>query len=263
MAIRAFTSQLDGEPAGRSIDDDAPRGLRHEFIDAACHVLGQVNGYDERRLHRIVAQSLGLQPAGEPYGGFRRAMSRDVDNADWPRVYDLICRLWPEVPWDLQDSYRAAINRILAAYHVAWDLGEDGLLHRVLPPSVQGQVETAFRELSAPRFSAALPSFRDAMAAYDDRPRRERDTCSNIFDALESVAKEIFGMPAATFGGVLIEARKQQSMAAETTAALQKLYDMANGHFRHGMITPFTLKPAEVDFILVSCMAGILLFVRL
>lgn len=44
---------------------------------------------------------------------------------------------------------------------------------------------------------------------------------------------------------------------------LQKIYDMANSHFRHGMTTPFTLKPAEVDFVLVSCVAGILLVVRL
>jgi len=101
------------------------------------------------------------------------------------------------------------------------------------------------------------------MAAYDDRPQRGRDTCKNIFDALESVSKEIFGMPTATFGNVLAEARKQLSMSTETISTLQKLYDMANNHFRHGMTTTFTLKSAEVDFVLVACIAGILLFVRL
>lgn len=263
MAIRAFTSQIDDDTVGRSIADDAPVGMRQEFIDAAFHVLEPAPGFSEARLHRIISQSLGLAPSGQPYGGFRYAIGRDLGRADWPRVYDLICRLWPEVPPDLRGDYRAAVNRVLVAYHVVWDLGEDGQLHRVLPATVQGQVETAFHELSQPRFAAALPSFRDAMAAYDDRPRRERDACSNIFDALESVSKEIFGMPTATFGNVLVEARKRQSMSAETIAVLQKLYDMANGHFRHGMTTPFTLKPAEVDFVLVTCMAGILLFVRL
>jgi len=101
------------------------------------------------------------------------------------------------------------------------------------------------------------------MAAYDDRPQRGRDSCRNIFDALESVAKEVFDMPRATFGDVLNAARKQQSMASETISVLQKLYDMANAHFRHGMITQFTLKLPEVDFVVVSCIAGILLFVRL
>ena len=117
--------------------------------------------------------------------------------------------------------------------------------------------------MSQPRFAAALALFREAMNAYDDRPQRGRDACKNIFDALESVSKEVLGMPNATFGNVLAEARKQQSMASETISVLQKLYDMANGHFRHGMTTPFTLKAAEVDFVLVSCLAGILLFVRL
>lgn len=133
----------------------------------------------------------------------------------------------------------------------------------MLPPAVQSQVAAAFRELSKPEFAAALPSFRDAMAAHDDRPRRERDACSNIFDALESVAKAVFHMPTATFGNVLVEARRQQSMSPETIAVLQKLYDMTNKHFRHGMTTPFTLKAAEVDFVLATCLGGILLFVRL
>jgi hypothetical protein len=130
MTIRAFTSQLDDGTAGRSIDDDAPPGMRQEFIDAAIHVLEQAPGYSEARLYRIISQSLGISPSGQPYSGFRYAIGRDVGKTDWPRVYDLICRLWPEVPWDLQGAYRAAVNRVLAAHHVVWDLGEDGHLHR-------------------------------------------------------------------------------------------------------------------------------------
>jgi hypothetical protein len=53
-----------------------------------------------------------------------------------------------------------------------WMLGEDGQLYRVLPPAAHSQVETTFRELSQPRFAAALASFREAMNAYDDRPQR-------------------------------------------------------------------------------------------
>jgi hypothetical protein len=173
------------------------------------------------------------------------------------------CRLWPQPPVDFREEYRTGVNRILAGYRVVWDLGEDGQLHRVLPPAAHSQVEAAFRELSQPRFAAALGSFRAGMNAYDDRPQRGQDTCKNIFDALESVSKEVFGMPKATFGDVLTAARKQQSIASETISALQKLYDMANAHFRHGRTTPFTLKPPEVDFVFVSCVAAMLLFVRL
>jgi hypothetical protein len=56
------------------------------------------------------------------------------------------------------------------------------------------------------------------MKAHEDRPQRGRDACGSIFDALESVSNEVFGMPAATFGNVLVEARKQQSMASETSS---------------------------------------------
>jgi hypothetical protein len=262
MPIRSFTSQFE-EPVGRSIDDDAPSGLRQELVDIAFHVLEQARGYNEARLHKIISQSLGFAPSGQPYGGFRYAVGRDISRVEWPRVCDLICRLWPEVPPDLRDEYRTGVNRILAGYGVVWDMGDEGQLHRVLPPVAQMQVEAAFRELSQPRFAAALISFRDGMNAYDDHPQRGRDACKNIFDALESIAKEVFGMPTATFGSVLAEARRRHSMSAETASVLQKLYDMANNRFRHGMTIQFTLTPAEVDFVLVSCLAGILLFVRL
>jgi hypothetical protein len=212
MAIRSFTSQLDEDSAGRTVDDDAPSGLRQEFIDLAFQLLP--NESYEPKLYRVITQSLGISGAGQPHGGFQYAAGRAINTVDWPRVYDLICRLWP--PLDLREEYRTGVNRILAAYRVVWDLGDDAELHRVLPPAALSQVEAAFRELSQARFAAALTSFRAGMNAYDDRPQRGRDACKNIFDALESVSKEVFGTPTATFGNVLAEARKQQSMASET-----------------------------------------------
>jgi hypothetical protein len=263
MATRAFTSQLDDETAGRPIDNDAPSGLRQEFIDVAFLLLGTAPFFGERRVYDIISQSLGVAPSGQPYAGFRHASGRDIRKADWQRVYDLICRLWLDVPWDLRPEFRTSVNRILAAHQITWDLGEDGQLHRVLPLAVQAQIDTAFRELSHPGFASALQLLRDALAAYDDRPQRDRDTCSNIFDALESVGKTVFKMPTKTFGDVLADIRKRTALSPDTTAVLQKLYDMANNHFRHGMTKPFRLKPSEIDCLLVTCVAGILLFVRL
>lgn len=263
MPIRSFSSEFSQDTSNRSIDDDAPVGFRQELIDAIYLIFERTHNFDESRLHKIITQSLGFSPAGSPMGGFRYAVGRDVNKAPWPRVYDLVIRLGAELP-SFYAEYRMVVNRLLSAYRIAWDLGEDRRLHRVLPPTAQSQVDAAFQELSKARFSSALTSFREGMAAYDERPQRGRDTCKNIFDALESVGKEIFGMPTATFGNVLTEARKQpQRLANDTISVLQKLYDMANSHFRHGMTAPFTLKPAEVDFVLVSCIAGILLLVRL
>lgn len=282
MPIRDFTSQQQNSaPTGRTVDDAAPEGLRQEFIDLVyqvhrnipqrLHRFGQTMQYnqqyhplfDEANLHKVITQSLGFSAAGEPYGGFRYAVGRDIGKAEWSRVYDLMSRLWDEIPSELRESYRSGVNRILAAYSIAWDMGADGSLHRVTPPAIEHQIEEVFRELSGTRFAAALQSFHDAMAAYDDRPQRARDVCKNIMDALEGVAKEVFGMPTATFGNILTEARKGPVMALETISVLQKMYDLANNHFRHGMTSPFVLKRAEVDFVLVSCLGGILLFVRL
>lgn len=262
MPIRSFSSELDGDTTNRSIDDDAPAGFRQELIDAVYLIFERTRNFDESRLHKIITQSLGFSAAGSPMGGFRYAVGRDIGKAPWQRVYDLIIRLRAELPL-FHAEYRMVVNRLLAGYRIAWDLGEDGRLHRVLPPAAQIQVEATFRELSQPRFASALSSYRAGMNAYDDRPQRGQDACKNLFDALESVAKEAFGIPSGTFGDVLKEAGKRKSMANDTIGVLQKLYNMANNHFRHGMTTPFSLKTAEVDFVLGASVAGMLLFIRL
>lgn len=97
------------DSAGRSIDDDAPEGLRQEFIDLAFHVFERIRGYDEARLHRVITQSLGFAASGQPYGGIRYAAGHDINRADWTRVYDLICRLWSDLPSTSRSDYRTGI----------------------------------------------------------------------------------------------------------------------------------------------------------
>jgi hypothetical protein len=267
MAIRSFSSQFEDTTANRDVDNDAPAGLRQEWVDVVYLVLErQPRGFskpDERKLYNIISQSLGIQPSGEPYSGFRYAIGRDVDRADWQRFYDLIIRVAAEIPQIFQAEHRQLVNQLLATYRIAWELDDNDHLRRVLPTAIGSQVEAAFRELSQPRFSPALASFQLGMAAYNDRPQRGKDACKNIFDAVEATAKEVHHMPTATFGNVLTEIRRAQSLSSETHASLQKLYDLANNHFRHGMTNPFALKSAEVDYVLVSCCAAILLFVRM
>ena len=269
MGTRVFSAELgDAAPENRTLDNDAPGGLRLEFVDTVFSLAETDtvlhNRITDTRLYRVLKQSMGLAMAPDtPMNGFRNGAARQVRDLPWQRVYDLICRWWREFPPELQGEYIRGVNVLLSSYRVVWDLGEDGQLHRVLPSVAHSQVDAAFRELNHPRFTAALASFREAMNAYDGRPQRGRDSCKNIFDALESVSKEVLGMPAATFGDVINEARRRQSMASETLSSLQKLYEMANSHFRHGRTTPFALKPAEVDFVVLSSVAGILLFMRL
>lgn len=267
MEIRPFSSQFLDTTANRDVDNDAPANLRQEWIDAVYMVFKrQPQGFDssdERNLYHTISQSLGIQPSGVPSSGFRHAIGRDVGRADWQRFYDVIIRVAAEIPQVSQVEYRKLVNQLLATYRIVWELDDTDHLHRVLPMAISSQVEATFRELSQPRFSAALASFQQGMSAYNDRPQRGKDACKNIFDAVESTAKEVHQMPMATFGNVLAEVRRLLSLSAETLASLQKLWELANSQFRHGMTKPFELKPAEVDYVLVSCCGAILLFVRM
>jgi hypothetical protein len=73
----------------------------------------------------------------------------------------VIARLSPEFQRvGAETAYREAVNRILAAYGVAWDLGSDGKLHRVLPAAAQAQVVAGLAELAGnAQFAPALDLF--------------------------------------------------------------------------------------------------------
>jgi hypothetical protein len=154
------------------------------------------------------------------------------------------------------------VNRILAAHGVVWELGADGHLHRVVPAPVAEQVEAVMAELNQPQFEPARLLFNAAREAFDARPRRDRDSCSNAFDALESTAKVRFGLPDATFGQVLTHLRQNDLLNGQVLGVLEAINTLRNRNFGHGMVAPFPLRPEEVDFTYLSCLAGILLFAR-
>lgn len=263
MSTRSFTLGGQIAPPQRSIDSDAPPPMRQEVLDVAFslaeHSAG--NGPNPDQIYRIVSQTLGIAPSGVPYGGFRYAAGRDLSRADWPRVYDVILRLAAEFDRAGQfDDFQRGVNEALAGNGVVWDLSDGRSLTRVLPSSAQQQVQAAFLELSTPQFAPALQLLKSAKDAFDDRPRRDRDACSNVFDALESVAKEKQGMPMATFGQVVVHTA---TLNPEVIDVLKSINTLRNRNFGHGMTSPFALNAAEVDFTYLACIAGILLFARM
>ncbi len=265
--IRQFSSSVNAAPPIRNIDSEAPDRMRNELIDLLFHIAENNRGsLGPQRLYNIICQSLGESAAGEPYGGFRRGAAQALLRADWTRVYDLLCRLWPELvrmDADAINAYLEGVNRILAAYGIAWEMDTDGELRRVLPSIAHTQVTAAIAELSAPRFAPALVLLKAAIDAFDARPRRDRDACSNIFDAMESVAKEVFHLPNATFGSVLAHVRQNGGVTIEVVSVLDAINTLRNRKFGHGMTVHFDLTSAEVDFVYLSCIGGILLFAKI
>lgn len=263
--FRDFSSSGEFQPPFRNIDSDAPLGMRQELIDLVFHIVEHNSPpFNEERMHRIICQSLGERASGQPYGGFRYAAGRDLSKTDWIKVYDLICRLWPEFQSaGVSEDYRQGVNHILSGYGVVWELNAEGRLQRHLPLEAQKVVEATISELCAPRFAPALTLFNAAKEAFDDRPLRDRDACSNIFDCMESVAKEVFNMPNDTFGSVLKRIRQIQALQNEVIPVLEAINTLRNRKFGHGMTVPFDLSSGEVDFVYLTCIGAILLFTRI
>jgi hypothetical protein len=167
--IRDFSVSQGLNPPVRNIDADAPAAMRLEVVDFIFDLAENCpNQSFAGRVYDIAALNLGQRHAANPYGGFKYAIGRDIQRVDWPKVYDLICRLWPEFcAAGLQAQYREGINRISAGYGIVWDLDSDGHLRRVLPQDAQAQIAAAIAELQPQHFEAALRLFNDARDAYD------------------------------------------------------------------------------------------------
>ncbi len=264
--IRDFSMQHGQVPPARDVED-ATESMRHELVDAIYLAAGQSQGTidADRDLYFVIVQSLGYEAAGRPHAGRRQRIGRDISRQQthWARVYDLIVRLWPEFhSVGFHEIYRGEVNRVLAAHGVAWDLGGDGRLHRVLPAAAQAQVSAALTELSDARYAPALTLFNAARDAYDDRPQRDRDACANIFDAMESVAKIKYNRPNDTFGQVKNYIEQNNFLRPEVINVLTALNQLRNQNFGHGMAVQFNLSGAEVDFVYLTCISAILLLTR-
>jgi hypothetical protein len=249
---------METEPSA-PVFDDAPPRLRYFLVEAfQIHI-------SYHRALGIVGRALCKPKLATTYASVPIAVWQEINDyihaCQWWEVYDVIEELWQGLNPEKQRQFAKDLNEFFGKESIGWTLDHNGHLQRVLPAVIQGQAEQIFRELEDPRFAPALVQVRSAHKAYNARPRADLDVCMNIFDALESVAKEVFSLPTATFGDVLKKARG--TLSSETISTLEKLGGLASSHFRHGRTEPFALKPGETDFVYVTCFAGMMLFVRL
>jgi hypothetical protein len=264
--IRAF-SQRQVEAVARVIDNDAPLGMRSELVDFFFDMsdrsfrgegISQIQPSD---LHEITALMLGRHVAGQPYGGYKVRVARDIRDADWPRVYDWILRLWPVFQQaGFGAEFEEGVNTVLAAYGIVWDFRNAGSFERVLPAPLLEQMSRAATLLAAPGYEGARQTLELAIQAFNDRPRRDRDACANAYDALESAAKTKYNAPDSTFGEVLNTVQRQGLLNEATVRLLRAVEVFGHKTFRHGRIEAFNFSPSEVDFVFSTCVAGILIF---
>src|SRR5882672_4379890 len=169
--LRAF-SQRHVQPVARTIDNDAPEGMRSELVDFFFEMsersfLGEgIRQIQPSSLHEITALMLGLHVAGQPYGGYKVRVARDIRNADWPRFYDWVLRLWPVFQQaGFAGPFEEGVNTILAAYGVVWNFRDTGFFERVLPAPLLQQINSAGTLLAAPGFEGARQTFELALQA--------------------------------------------------------------------------------------------------
>jgi hypothetical protein len=194
--------------------------------------------------------------------GWNTILKRMKDS-DWWLVFNLVEPIYENFATypHAQEGFAKALNETFAQESMGWRF-EKGELVRTLPGPAQEQLDALFRELSQSRFRAALESLITANKAFNAVQRRDSEVCEKAFDACESVAKEVFFPDCPTFGDCIKEMRKQNAFASLTLAILEKLYALASAEFRHGNTAPFKLSAAEAEFVYLTCIAAMLMFVH-
>ena len=260
---RRFSLRHSIEPTPEQpIFDDAPARLRFftmQFLK---------NNFYANVAYETVADALcvpELLSAEMPIIGQWEPIWAQVSCCEWWQLFNLleaIYRYLPHMSSGQELIYMQKLNDVFAEESIGWRMNGAGHLERQLPDAAKTQVESLFRELQAPRFSPALEHVKAAHTAYNGHPRRGREVCSEVFDALESMAKEVFSMPTATFGDVIKTMRARNVFSQETISTLEKLWVLASNHFRHGMTEPFALLEGEVEFVYLTSIGGMLMLVR-
>jgi hypothetical protein len=68
--FRDFSSSDEFQPRNRSIENEAPDGMRQELIDLIFYLVeNNPSVLSEERIHRVICQSIGVRASGQPYGG--------------------------------------------------------------------------------------------------------------------------------------------------------------------------------------------------
>ena len=207
--LRDF-SQVHAPAVERNVDNDAPRAMRDELVGFFFSLAEESNGQVQpRAIYETTGLMLGAGLTANPFGGYPTRVSKDIGNAEWPRVYDWISRLQRDFERaGLGPQFRNGVNVVLAAHAVIWELDDDGRWQRVLPEPLREQVQVAIAALGQEQLAPARELFTTASEAFNARPRRDRDACSNAFDAIESVAKITYGMQELSRCHGLVRARR-------------------------------------------------------
>ena len=117
-SFREVSSSEGLLPKERTVDSDAPREFRNEIVDLVFSLADAP--VSEEHFYRLMTQNIGASVAGNPYGGYRYAIGRDLGRADWIRVYDLLPRLADEFhKAGLFEKFRSNLNRVLAGNAIA------------------------------------------------------------------------------------------------------------------------------------------------
>jgi hypothetical protein len=148
------------------------------------------------------------------------------------------------------DSYRNAVNELLAEDRIGWHLNETAELVRDIPKSLADKLDATAARL-VDDLAPAREHYLKARRFVSARPFDPENAIKEITSAVESVGR-VFYPNANTLGGVTKEMRNRGSCPPSLIAMIEKFYAYASSEpaVRHGAPVSSRVALADAEFCL-------------
>lgn len=272
----SFSSRHGFGEEAAPILNDAPRWLRLEYWR---QVAGPLVFVEDRRSPPALSHALEVKdlhtsfcalvrddPKAEYlYSTVGKDELRDhLLSCDWWKFYDFVELAWRKLRDNPRCSalertvsareYASAVNSFFSSFSVAWQLSDEGELHRVLGSSLADALSRATDVVAD--HPAARRLLEKAISFLSSRGLDPENAVKEAVSAAESFGREIYSN-AKTLGGVLDRLRKDDSFPHHIVEVMDKVWAYANSKagVRHGGPDPSSVSQADADFFAQICAA--------
>ena len=215
------------------VREDAPSALR-----GAIPAIAEEAGMKPSAMRRVICRVLLVRPDPSnwsEYPNIREEVAWRMDEARWPKVYDIVEAIYAEIaadnPWDSGPprEFERRLNAFLAENGIGWELRDGQITRRGSEVFARSTHEVPDR-LDSSGFQRSANEMREALTDISRRPEPDiTGAIQHATAALEATAREITGQRNSTLGRLV----PLLGLPAPLDQAVHKLWGYASDRGRH------------------------------
>jgi hypothetical protein len=225
----SFSDRYNHQPpdAEITIREDAPPEMRFAVLQLATE-----NGLGPSVLRDIACSLLFVRPDRNNWSEYPNIWGEVqyiLEDAPWPRVYDIAEAIYARTPYDRQQSYADGLNRYFRQAGIGWQMTPEGIMYRG-DGTYAAAVQNAAEVLAETNRQNAAAEIREAIRDISRRPKPDTTgAIQHSVAAMECVARDVLGERKDTLGALL----PRLALPRPLDQAIDKLWGFSSERARH------------------------------